>query len=103
MVTMSWKMRGESRNADFGSLLAYRGCVLATSTPASAAQRATGPATIQRHRNGMKTDAVSDAVIKNHFCVLTQAAKSKALARQRVQGILGDGAPYMSGPEEFPC
>ena len=51
----------------------------------------------------MKTDAVSDAVSENRFCGLTQAAKSKALARRRVQGILGDGAPYMSGPEEFPC
>ena len=49
----------------------------------------------------MKTDAVSDAVIKNRFCVLTQATKSRALARRRVQGILGDGAPDMSGPEEF--
>ena len=51
----------------------------------------------------MKTGAATDTVSENRFCVLTRAAKSKALARQRVQGILGDGAPYMSGPEEFPC
>ncbi len=55
---------------------------------------------------GMPAAAVADltlaAVRDNRFYILTHPEGSKALVRERMESILGDGAPSMSGPEALP-
>ena len=51
---------------------------------------------------GAVAEQVFDAVRENRFYILTHPEGIKELVRRRMQGILDDGAPDMSGSEEFP-